>query len=300
MNAETALTRITEQLAGWKNALIDLLPNLVVALLVLILFFVIGRVAAAWTRRSMRKTTRNEALVSLLSSVVKLAVVVAGACIALAVLRLDGAVASVLAGVGVLGLALGFAFQDIASNFVSGVLLAMHRPFEVGDMIETNGYMATVHEINLRSTVLRSFAGQIITLPNKDVFGSAIVNYNTTNQWRVEIPIGVSYGDDLEKAERVAVTAIEGLDERDPDQPIQLWYTGFGESSIDFSLRFWVKMPEQDFLSARHQAIKAVKKAFDEHGVTIPFPIRTLDFGSAGGASLEGALRGRPAAGGGH
>jgi small conductance mechanosensitive channel len=292
--AETtgALQSLADKVMGWGDAAIVMLPNLVSALVTLLIFWIAAKLTSRAIKHPVRRATQNEALVNLVGIIAKVGLVLLGFVVGLSILKLDGAVASLLAGVGVIGLALGFAFQDIISNFVAGVFLAVRKPFTVGDMVETSGYMASVEEINLRSTVLRTFQGQIVTLPNKDVFGSAIVNYSVTGGWRIEIPIGVSYGDDLDEVERVATEAIEQLDERDPQQPIQLWYTGFGTSSIDFSLRFWIKLPSQDFLTARHKAIKAVKKAFDQNGITIPFPIRTLDFGSVGGRTLDQAWSG--------
>lgn len=286
MSASTAVEGLVDKLQGWGNAFIVLLPNIGVALLVLLMFGLLARLSAAGVRRSLQGVRTSEALVKLAATSARIAVTLVGLFIALGVLKLDGTVASLLAGVGVIGLALGFAFQDIAANFMAGVMLAIHKPFGVGDMVETNGFFGSVQEIALRSTMLRTFTGQIVTLPNKDVFNNAITNYNAANEWRLEIPVGVSYGDDLDKVERVAIEAIEGIDERDPEKPIQMWLTGFGSSSIDFSLRFWVRLPNQDFLQARHDAIKAVKKAFDANGITIPFPIRTLDFAAVGGTTI--------------
>lgn len=105
----------------------------------------------------------------------------------------------------------------------------------------------------------------------------------------MDVPVGISYGDDLERAERIAVEAVEGVPGRDPDRTVELFYGGFGDSSIDFTLRFWIPFDnhEPDYLSARSEAVKRVKAAFDAQGVTIPFPIRTLDFSKVGGRMLH-------------
>lgn len=105
----------------------------------------------------------------------------------------------------------------------------------------------------------------------------------------MDVPVGISYGDDLERAERIAVEAVEGVPGRDPDRKVELFYGGFGASSIDFTLRFWIPFDnhELDYLAARSEAVKRVKAAFDAQGVTIPFPIRTLDFSKVGGRKLH-------------
>lgn len=289
-NAEEVIAEISAKVSGWVEGSIEMLPNMGVAVVVVVFFWLLAKIFAHITRASMGRASDNQAVINLVSTIVKVSVVLVGLFIALSVLKLDGTVTSLLAGVGIVGLALGFAFQDIAANFVSGVLLAMRRPFKVGDMIETNGYFATVERIDLRSTILRTFTGQMVTLPNKDVFGNAIVNYDVTGEWRIDLAVGVAYGDDLEKAERVTIEAIEGLGMRHPDKPVQLWYTEFGDSSINLSVRFWIRMDEHSFLEGRHRAIKAIKKAYDENDITIPFPIRTLDFGVVGGERLADAL----------
>jgi small conductance mechanosensitive channel len=201
-------------------------------------------------------------------------------------------VTTLLAGAGVVGLALGFAFQDIASNFIAGILMAIRNPFLVGEIIETNGFTGTVREISLRSTVLDTFQGQKVILPNAKVFGDPIVNYSARGERRVDLACGVGYGDDLGHAQQVAVAAVEGLAARKDGKPVQLYYTEFGDSSINFVVRFWVDfMRQTDFLEAQSEAIKAVKAAFDRDGVTIPFPIRTLDFDPNGGVDLRAVLK---------
>ncbi|MCA9514891.1 MAG: mechanosensitive ion channel family protein, partial [Myxococcales bacterium] len=189
-----------------------------------------------------------------------------------------------------IGIALGFAFQDIAANFVSGVLLAINRPFEVGDLIESADFKGRVEQITLRWTQGRSLDGQVVFLPNKEVFENPITNYNRAPDRRVAVEIGVAYGDDLEKAEQIALSAVEKLGIHKPERPLELFYTAFGDSSINFVLRFWVESSQHAWLAARSAAIKAVKVAFDDAGITIPFPIRTLDFGVVGGEPLREAL----------
>jgi small-conductance mechanosensitive channel len=206
------------------------------------------------------------------------------------VLGLEKTVTSLLAGVGVVGLALGFAFQDISANFISGILLAFRTPFRIDDVIEANGIMGVVSRTNLRVTVIRTFQGQEVYIPNKDVLNNPIYNYSITGKRRIDLAIGISYGDPLSKVEKVVtetVKHIEGV--VDPEKLIFDYYE-FGNSSINFMVRFWIEYPgsaEHGFLAMRKSAIMAIKEAFDKHDITIPFPIRTLDFGIKGGEKLS-------------
>jgi len=278
---------IVDTLRGWLETTLKSLPNLVVALVVAIVFWILSRLVRKALERGLARTPLPEPIRKLLTGVAGFTILVAGLFIALGVMGLDRTVGSLLAGVGILGLALGFAFQDIASNFMSGVLLAFRRPFEIGDRIETHDYEGKVEAISLRSTVLRIPTGESVRVPNKDVYGNPLVNYSESGRKRIDLVCGVSYGDDLAKAKEVVLAALDGVPHRLPGREAELFYKEFGGSSIDFVVRFWVEYKRHpQFLEARSEAIQRIKTAFDDNGITIPFPIRTLDFGIVGGKGL--------------
>ena len=237
------------------------------------------------------KVTQNKTVTGLAQTILGVLVIGIGVFIALSILNLDGMVTSLLAGAGIIGLALGFAFQDIASNFISGILLSVRHPFGIGDIIETNDLFGTVEKLNLRNTVIRTPQGQVIYVPNKVVYENPLMNYTKNGERRIDLSCGVSYGDDLEKARKVALEAIDGLDAKDTSRDVELYYNEFGDSSINFTLRFWIafeKLPQ--YWGAQSEAIMALKKAFDENDIMIPFPIRTLDFGIRGGEQLNASM----------
>lgn len=148
--------------------------------------------------------------------------------------------------------------------------------------------MGTVKHINLRTTTLHSFQGQQIIIPNKDIFQNAIVNHTNTGRRRVDLSCGVSYGDDLKKVRDIAIGAIEGSDFLAKDEKIDLIFKEFGDSSINFDIRFWLNDTSQSvFKHSTSEAIIQLKQAFDDNDIMIPFPIRTLDFGIKGGEKLN-------------
>ncbi|KIG18347.1 Potassium efflux system KefA protein / Small-conductance mechanosensitive channel [Enhygromyxa salina] len=267
-----------------------MLPNFLLAAVVVALFGLLARHVGNWTRRGFDRVTNNEALSALLGSVAKVGVVIAGISVALSLLHLDKAVTSLLAGVGVIGLALGFAFQDIAANFMAGAMLAFRGSFEPGDIIEIGDKIGTVEETHLRRTVMRTFDGLHVIVPNKDLSQNVITNYSRTKERRVDIELGVAYADDLERAREVVIEALEEVEWRDRDRDIEVFFKSFGSSSIDFDVRVWLGDPAQfGYLEARSDMIIRIKRAIDEAGLSIPFPIRTLDFGAqqVGGASID-------------
>jgi small conductance mechanosensitive channel len=224
--------------------------------------------------------------------VIFIAFVATGIFVALSILQLDKAVTSLLAGAGIIGLALGFAFQDIAANFVSGVLMAIRRPVRLGDVIESNSYFGSVVNINLRSTIIRTMQGQHVHIPNKDIFNKPIVNYSEEGKRRIDLKCGVSYGDDLEKVKKIVLEAITSIDYLITKDEITFFYKEFGDSSINFEVRYWVNFKKQpDYLAAPSDGVMRIKKAYDENNIMIPFPIRTLDFGIKGGEILNEQLQ---------
>lgn len=291
MDINQAYNLVTGKLENWIDTFIQMLPNIVVAMLVLIVFYVIGKLIRNAVGKLLSKVTMNRTIINLLETVVGVLIVGIGFFIALSVLNLDGAVTSLLAGAGIIGLALGFAFQDIASNFISGIILSIRHPFGIGDIIETNDIYGTVQKMNLRNTIIRTPQGQIVYIPNKSVFENVLQNFTSSGERRIDLACGVSYGDDLEKAKEVAIEAVKGINSYNSDRDVEFYYDEFGGSSINFKIRFWVNFRSNpDYWAARSDAIMAITKKFDENDIMIPFPIRTLDFGIRGGEKLNTML----------
>ena len=291
MSAEEFLDLIQSKLNLWLETVVSKLPDLGLAVLLVVLFWLIAKGVRAGVASTLARVSDNRSVNRLLSTLVYVGLIATGLFFALGVLDLDKTVTSLLAGAGIIGLALAFAFQDAAENLISGVTISVSRPFRVGDFVETNGYLGTVEAINLRSTLIRRAQGQLVMIPNSSVFKSPLINYTETSDRRVDLEVGVSYADDLEKAKRVAIEAVEGIEGRNLERDAELFFTGFGGSSIDFVIRFWLTDAYQgSFMAARSDAIVRIKEAFDREGISIPFPIRTLDFGIEGGKTLEEML----------
>lgn len=283
MNAMTeslsnAADLVLNKLSGWIETLIKMLPNLLVAVLVMVVFWQIAKVVNRGARRGLTRVMENGQAAGLISTMLTLAVRIAGIFVALSILQLDKAVTSLLAGVGILGLALGFAFQDLAANFVSGVLMTMRRPFRIGDLVKIGDEMGVVETVDLRTTSMRQLDGQLIIVPNRKVYENTLINFARAEARRVEVIVGVSYDDALETAQSAAEDALMALEFRNAERPIDVFYTGFGGSSIDMVCRFWIDdIGQRTFMQARSAGIMAIKQAFDAANISIPFPIRTLE-----------------------
>ncbi|EJF08724.1 MULTISPECIES: mechanosensitive ion channel family protein [Pontibacter] len=283
-----AIELLLSKLEGWGEHLILMLPNIVVAVILLIITFIVARFIRNGLDKVIGRISHSAALNNLISTILYLALLAVGFFFVLSVLQLDRVVISLLAGVGIIGLALGFAFQDIAANFISGIIIAVQKPFGVGDMIETNDYFGVIERVSLRTLDIRKPSGELVKLPNKMVFENPVTNYSSSGIRRLDLDVGVSYGEDLEKVQQIVIEALQDVKNRVKTRDVEVMYDAFNDSSIDFKARFWISYSRQiDFVSAKSDAIIKIKKAFDANDIMIPFPIRTLDFGIKGGEKLN-------------
>ncbi len=288
MQVAGPIQTVIQKLEGWLDSFISLIPNMAVTLLLLIIFLVLARLGSKLFIKIFSKASKNEALGHLFSTVVYAAILGIGLFIMLGVLGLNKALTSLIAGIGVIGLVLGLAFQDIAADYISGVILAFRKPFKIGDIIEVKDIMGKVSKINLRDTVIVTFQGQEVYIPNNDFLQHAFYNFSVLEKRRIDIAVSVSYAEDLDKVEDVVLSTIKNLDGVIDKDLMVLDYSEFDSSSINFNIRFWIEYPgELGYFTMKSKAIKAIKSAFDEQDITIPFPIRTLDFGIKGGQKLS-------------
>jgi small conductance mechanosensitive channel len=272
---------LSEKLSGWLKGLVLILPNLILSILVMLLTFLLVGYVSKLVRRSFQRFFQSKALVNLLTNVSSSLFVLLALVLVLTILELDQALFGLLTGAGVAGLAVGLALQDPLVNLFSSILMSSRNPhYNIGDLIEIGGIWGVIQEINLRTTVLKNATGNSVIIPNKRMVQETFTNYTITGQRRVEIVCGVAYNDDLNRVEQLAKQTIKEQFDRESTEDIDFYFTDFGDSSINFVLRYplWFDS-EKDFMKARSKTIVAIKKAFDQEDINIPFPIRTLDFG---------------------
>lgn len=261
---------------------------MITAVLVFLFFYLIGKLAEAALIKVSKRYPLSREVVKILARIFNIALVMVGLFYSLGILHLDKTVTSLLAGAGIAGLALSFAFQDIATNFVSGFILALRKPFKVEDLVETNGFMGTITQINLRAIHLLTFQGQEVIIPSKDVIQKPIKNFSSNGQRRVELKVGVSYTEDLNNVTETVQKVIEKLDLRNPDLPVEVYCDEFGDSAITIKIWFWLDRVNNKFFNkARHEAIITIHREFKAKGITIPYPIRIIEFGMKGGHRLS-------------
>ena len=242
--------------------------------------FLVAVVLAVVLRRALVRSVDRQGsrhVGRLLGRFLSLVVVALGAVYALDLLGVR--IGPLLGALGVGGIALAFAAQDILQNLVAGVLLQVRRPFRIGDQIGSGDHEGVVEDINLRTVELTTYDGLTVYLPNAEVLKNPIVNYTRTPHSRTELTVGVAYDTDLERAQEVLIAACRAAQGVQEAPAPEAWVHAFGESSIDIAVRYWHAADIASRWRVRSNVAIAVKRELDAAGMTIPFPQRTLWFG---------------------
>jgi len=182
---------------------------------------------------------------------------------------------------GALGVGIGFGLQNIINNFVSGLILLFERPIQVGDNVQVGALVGTVRKIGIRASIVRTYEGSEVIVPNGDLISQQVINYTLSDRSRrLEIPVGVAYGSDLDRAQEAIAGAVAAVDLVVATPPPQVLFQGFGESSLDFRVLFWVA-DFDDSLTARSAVGRQIERALASAGIQIPFPQRDLHIRTA-------------------
>lgn len=268
-----------EKLESWLDTMVLGLPNFLIALLVFILTMIASKYISSLALRLLDRSKLQASMKNLIAKIVSIVVILFGIFLILGILNLSKALNTILAGAGVVGLAVGLALQGALANTYSGIVLSYVKYIKFGDWVHSNGYEGEVIDIDLRSVTLRQADNNMVYIPNKMVVENPIKNFSTTAQSRVILGCGVAYGSDLRYVkELVKDTIATGIPSVNKDEIIFI-YQGFGDSSINFETRFWIDSTSAlEVAKAKSEAIMLIKEAFDQNNINIPFPIRTLTF----------------------
>lgn len=255
---------------------LDLWVRAVVAVVVVVVAVVVGIVLQRLSEPRLARL-RTRSFGSVFSRLLQFAVVLAGVLTALVVVFPSVDVATLVGGLGVLGIAAGFAFQDILSNLLAGILLIFRQPFVSGDQITVNGISGTVDEITIRETRIRTFDGRLVVVPNQDVYTSAIEVQTHQERVRTSLEVGVGYDTDLGAARSLALEVLDGLEDVLDEPAPQAYCTELGDSAVTIDLRYWTSSQQADIRRAQDAVVAAIYDAYDDAGIDLPFPTVTLD-----------------------
>ncbi|HLC01502.1 MAG TPA: mechanosensitive ion channel [Anaerolineales bacterium] len=253
----------------WADIL-TFLPRLAVSLVILIIAWLLAVWATKGLQQALQRRKVDRELTVLLRLIARVGILALGVILAVEQLA-PGRFSSLIAGLGVVGLTIGFALQDVTKNLIAGILLLLQQPLQIGDTVEVADFAGVVTDISLRTTELRTHDGRYVLIPNANVFLSSVVNYTRSIERRIEISLGVAYDADLDKVARVALEGIRkipGILEKPAPQVV---FSAFGWTTIQFTAYYWIDTRQTSATEAQDIGVRLLKSAFEEAAIGTPF-----------------------------
>ncbi len=250
------------------------LPRLLIGIIGFGAAFFGSKILAHAAERAVKSQTEDGESVVLVKRIVRWSVMVMGTIFAIGQISPD--LTAFLAGLGIAGIAVGYGIQDIARNFVAGLLLLIRQPFERGDAVQISDYTGKVMEINLRDTVIRTWDGKTVILTNSEVFGNAITNFSTNPIRRRTLIIGLGYGQDPDRAMQIFLETIQGIPGVLETPAPMIHAEELGSSAIQLAARFWVDQRTHSLLDVHSDVVLAINEAAARHEIELPYPIQTV------------------------
>ncbi|NNC37901.1 MAG: mechanosensitive ion channel family protein [Acidimicrobiales bacterium] len=259
-----------ERIDSWLDGLVRLLPNIVVAIIVFIVFWMLAKLV----KRVIKRTTESRGRTNLgevLGGFFKAAILVFGGLIAATIVVPTLNPGDLVAGLGVSSVAIGFAFKDILQNWLAGLLILLRQPFEVGDQIEVNGFEGTVDHIETRATIMKTYDGQKVVIPNSDIYTNAVTVKTGFDFRRSQYDIGIGYGDDVEEAQKIILDVLKDVKDVETDPAPQALPWDLAASWVTIRARWWTNSHKADVVGVRADVIMKMKRALDKAGIDMPY-----------------------------
>ena len=272
------IATLREQVQAMATGFVAALPSIAIALLVLLVTWILARFAAKIADMLVGRTEIRPSLKSLIDTLVKLAIWLIGIMIAAIVVMPTLTPASLIAGLGIGAVAIGFAFQDIFENFLAGVLIMLREKMRIGDVIECEGIVGKVERITLRETHVRRLSGELTIVPNSMIFKNPVEILTDELKRRHEIVVGVSYDTNLDHAADVIRRSVEAVGGMDIDMGLDIFAQEFNSSSVDFLVRWWAGSTPRAGWESKDKVVRAIKAGLDAAEIEIPFPYVTHTF----------------------
>ncbi|MDF1520827.1 MAG: mechanosensitive ion channel family protein [Brevefilum sp.] len=265
---------IQQAFQEWFTSLVQLLPNLITAIVIFFVTILASDFLAKGVKRIAKKKIENHEMLHLIFLLTRWTVIIFGTIFALSQVNFD--VTGFIAGLGVAGFTIGFALQDIAKNFISGLLLLSRQPFSIGDYVKVNDYNGNVKEINVRDTVVETLDGEIVIIPNQKVFENPIINYTQSRLRRRTVVIGLGYEEDVARATQIFLDVIKNVPgvESQPEPSIRA--KELGDSALTLEALFWVDQQSNNLVGIHSDVVTAIKEASDKHNINLPYPVQTV------------------------
>ena len=261
---------LTDKLHGWVNGAIQLLPNLVVAIIVFGLFYIAARIARNIIANKIINED-NPSLSVVLGGLVKWVLLIAGFLFSATIVVPSLNIGSLVSSLGIGSVAIGFAFKDILQNWLAGMLILLKQPFKIGDVIAVGSLEGVVEAIETRSTMIKKFNAERILIPNSQIYTSAIVVKTAYAVRRFEYEVGIGYSDDIQEATDVIFGVLSQIDGIQTDPAPDVATVDLAASWVTLKVRWWVDTENASPYTVTDEVLRSMKEAFDANGIDMPF-----------------------------
>jgi small conductance mechanosensitive channel len=279
MNPETEITTAWGKVQAMFDSLILMLPNIVLALIVFALFFLIARAIKALVKRLTRTRRQARNLGMVLGRLSQGTIILVGLFVALAIVFPSFKPGDLVQLLGISGVAIGFAFRDILQNFLAGILILLTEPFQIDDQIVFKDYEGTVEDIQTRATTVRTYDGRRIVIPNAELFTNSVTVNTAFENRRLEYDVGIGYGDNIEQAKQLMIEAIASVDGVLRQPPPEALVMELADSTVNIRARWWIQPPRRaESLDSRDRVLTAIKNKLVANGIDLPFPTQQVLF----------------------
>ena len=279
MNFQTAVTAAWNKIGRMIDSFIVMLPNIVLAVIVFILFFFAARWLKLLVKRLTRRHRQARNLGLVLGRLAQGIVILIGLFVALSIVIPTFRAGDLVQLLGISGVAIGFAFRDILQNFLAGILILLTEPFQIDDQIVFKDFEGTVENIETRATTIRTYDGRRIVIPNSELFANSVTVNTAYENRRLEYDVGIGYGDDIDEAKQLMLEAVHSVEILLKDPAPDVLVMELAESSVNIRVRWWIKPPRRaDSLDARDRVLTAIKNKLTAHGIDLPFPTQQILF----------------------
>lgn len=277
---EQLFADVWEEVGGYYDQLVTLMPKMVLALLVLITVLFVARHIRRFSRNQLGQRMDDPLLAQFFARVIRWLILIVGLLLILNIVGLGAAAASLMAGAGVTAFIIGFAFKDIGENFLAGILMAFKRPFRIGDTVETGGITGKILAMTLRDIQLKTFDGKDVYIPNGQIMKNPIINYTIDGFLRLDFAVGLDYGADLDQATRIIYQTLEKISGIlwDEGRAPNVVISDLGSSTINFRVYFWIDTFDRTVssLTVKSNAIRETIQALTAGGIQMPSDIMEL------------------------
>ncbi|HEY9735354.1 MAG TPA: mechanosensitive ion channel family protein [Trichocoleus sp.] len=277
MNPE--YSAVWDKTQAMATGFLSLLPNIVLAIIVFIIFLVVARIVRATVKRLTRNRRYARNLGMVLGRLAQGTIVLIGLFVSLSIVIPTLQAGDLVQLLGISGVAIGFAFRDILQNFLAGILILLTEPFQIDDQIVFKDFEGTVEHIETRATTIRTYDGRRIVIPNSELFTNSVLVNTAFEHRRLEYDVGIGYGDNLDEAKQLILEAIDETEGVLKDPAPDVLVVDLAESTVNVRARWWVQPPRRaDVLAMQDKVLTNIKNKLTANGIDLPFPTQQILF----------------------